>query len=789
MTRLLRTKSSLIPVLWQFRLNFAFSNVFRFIVLTFTVFCLVSLSTIIVGSINQFNDALNVTNKSKNYSYAVDLYSPTINGGYYSGMPFDELGISQQGIYNNYNAKGITGNYKSPSQMGLLEPYSGKDYNEALKYPYGENKYFTSLFMPSINVSTELNQSITFFNNKLFTMLDINIDLVIDGRQINAWELAKQVLPLSILNLAENYMERQVSINYEFYYWLQTANNYATQSETESIPQEYLMNGSPVKYADYLPEVTEQPFTFDGSDLTENIDDPQNLKTWIYIKKVNAQTGKKIWALNDELVVKPNPSFLLKPKAAKLLVLMMTNDENPVFNYWFNNVYDKKYGNQSSYNYKLGLGMIPVEDNDETYSYLTSYIVDKNNEELKNSIKSRIVGIKPNSKFVKLIDSNNNLMNNLLFENVENDVYPIIINRVVARKYGLNIGDELTIHVTNTFDRFNRKNLDLQTYNIAKVKIAGINETKSEEQFFISQSNANKILGYQNPETFDEQWNGPFSPGQGYIPFNGVFLNDPNAKLINNYGGIYSPSGLSVSLPSWNTNIGVNPGQTPNGELKNIIKDNYKQIDNLSRINYVVDYSDNNKAIVYPGEKNPLTVENPSTNDYGDVARRIVNIFESRTPVVSSLKNVDSPLINQMIGPKLDETILNIETIVLCSMIPTLLIIILLLASTIIIEAQRLIAMLKVMGYSNVKNLFSFLFVYLLVLVLGTILAIPFTLGILSIFSSLVFTALNIIISPVMPVWIWIATIGAILAIFAIIFTYLLFKVKHWNLATKISFN
>ncbi|MBR2651320.1 hypothetical protein IKD48_00630, partial [bacterium] len=88
------------------------------------------------GTTNLFKNALNPTLENKNYLVAYDLYSPTINSGYYSAIPYDQLGTSQQGDYNSYDVK--TDNYLSPNQA-TGDFYNGQAYNDALSYPYANN--------------------------------------------------------------------------------------------------------------------------------------------------------------------------------------------------------------------------------------------------------------------------------------------------------------------------------------------------------------------------------------------------------------------------------------------------------------------------------------------------------------------------------------------------------------------------------------------------------------------------------------------------------------------------
>ena len=778
------------------RLSFSVSNVWRLLILTFAVFAFISIISISVGTINQFQNSLNFTVRNKKYSYAFDLYSPTIGGGYYSPMPFNEIGISQMGQYNNYSStNAIGGNYDTPSEVKNKYPY-GSEYETSLKDPYRENKYFTSLFMPSTNLQNELNQSITFFNNKTFNRLNMDMVIKLSDKKINPWDLANQVVPKSLIALADYYVQKNIQMNYEFFYWLQLANQYSSQPIDE-IPAIFLYKNQPITYQTYLPYITQQPFTIDGSDISEEYNPETDKDKWIYIKQFNRKNNKYEWAINESIVLNSALKKLtFKVPVTQLLVLIMTNYDNPLFKHWYWNIYVqnkpelKNLDYMKSYDYRLAIGVVPVENDDETYTYLNSIILQNNDNQVSQTPRVKVMGIKPNSNFVTLYDKSNNDLKPLLSNNKEDDLIPIIINEVVHQKYGFNIGDVLTIKSLNTYDRFNLKNLGLDPGFVSKFKIVGITTSKSEEQFYISQQEANNILGYQDfSEANEETWQGPLQPGKGYIPFNGVFTKQQEPKLALNYAGVYSPSGMSMTLGSWSTNIGYGPGQVIGGELKAIIKKRLKEINQISRINDIVDRNKNNEVVAYTGQTKPLVVDDSKQNaqSIGDVARRIVTVYEQKTPIVSSVSKLDSPYINSLVGSKIDNTILNVETLILTSLIPTIFIIVVLVATVIIVEVRRLIAMLKVQGYSNFTSTLSFMFVYLLVLLFGTAIAIPFTIGILSLLKSIVFTMFNIIISPIAPFWIYLSAIAAILVVFALVFAYILIKTKKLNLASEIS--
>lgn len=798
--------TSLFGAFGSFRLTYMMGNIVRFLILTFIVMLFSTLISFTVGTYNQFSIAQSYTDRNKNYSFAFDLYSPTLNSGYYSPIKFEEIGTTQKGIYNYYSSSSwYEGNYNTPLTAPNGSFYSGSEYANALQYPYAEDLYFTSLYLPYTDLATQLNNNINFFNNKIFVKAVLDIYLDIGGANINPWEIAKAIMPVSILNLASNLFEKQLTINHQFYYWLQQQNEIAINGGhsplLEGVDSQF--NGVPIFYSTYLPNVSEQPFTLDGSDITENYLTSNNKEQWIFVQELNYSTNKYEWKINQENALYSAPTYTVKPKVLQTLVQILTNSQNPLFQYWYKNFYvdNPNLGDQDQIvpelTYKVGYGAVPVNMNDETYTYIDGTILDKN-----GNISAKIIGIKQNSSYINLYDNNNNIMNDMLFETIEgsNSIYPIIINEVVHKLYGYNVGDILDVNANNIYDRFNRKNIGIDSFRNAKFKIVGITTSKSDKQFYISQHVANKILGYEDFYNIDKskEWDGPYSPGYGYIPFNGVFTNQTLPNLFYNYGGIYSPSGLTTSKGLWNTNIGDKPGQVDGGELRSVIYNNWKDLPSLMKINYLVDYENENKVtnVSNDFENIPMYTNHgespnyPNTdildiNKIGDWVRTLVNVFETDQPVIAQITTLDSTTIN--IGQIFDTTFQNIELIIAICFVPTLILIITLMAVMIISESSRLVSLMKVLGVSDIKNAFSFMFVYWVVLFLGIILSIPLTIGGLSLTSTLIFNGFQIIVSPTAPFWIFFIVLAVVGITFGITCYYGYRKIKKVNVPQSIS--
>ena len=128
-------------------------------------------------------------------------------------------------------------------------------------------------------------------------------------------------------------------------------------------------------------------------------------------------------------------------------------------------------------------------------------------------------------------------------------------------------------------------------------------------------------------------------------------------------------------------------------------------------------------------------------------------------------------------GTTLDNVVRNIE------------IVISLLAIIIIFESKRLISLMAILGYSNCKNIFLFIFVYLVVWLFGTLLSVPIIYGLFELIKYVSFNYLNILVTPLIsyiPFIIGIASVGIIfLSLFIFIYT----RIKKVNLPQEISIN
>ncbi|MEG2342501.1 MAG: hypothetical protein RSB95_05250 [Bacilli bacterium] len=199
----------------------------------------------------------------------------------------------------------------------------------------------------------------------------------------------------------------------------------------------------------------------------------------------------------------------------------------------------KVYGKEdlSNADIKISYGTIPYfNDQIEYYTY-----VDANIRSSKINSKYKIYGIQPNSKFMSLKDNDNNPIGHLLDSNENN----IIINNGAAYKYGLKVGDTLTLDVLNSYFRYSEKILDVSLTNNYTFKVVGINSTSFGEEFFISQKKANQITRLSQGVVRLER--GGYTTMLPYVDmpiYNGIFSIEKEPLILSKTLSFYSLFGL-----------------------------------------------------------------------------------------------------------------------------------------------------------------------------------------------------------------------------------------------------
>lgn len=144
-----------------------------------------------------------------------------------------------------------------------------------------------------------------------------------------------------------------------------------------------------------------------------------------------------------------------------------------------------------------GISLVPNAENvpqNQVYTYIdTSY---NDGSSIENGLK--IYGYNTQSQNNPIIEikdeSNQDLLKVINDFKIENDIYPLVVNHVFAKKHNLGLDSIIEMPIINTVDRYLAKIRDIpQKTN--KFKIIGISDTYINSELITSQDVANKLLG------------------------------------------------------------------------------------------------------------------------------------------------------------------------------------------------------------------------------------------------------------------------------------------------------
>lgn len=429
-----------------------------------------------------------------------------------------------------------------------------------------------------------------------------------------------------------------------------------------------------------------------------------------------------------------------------------------------------------------------LDDNvDEPYVYVNGTI-QSNGENIK------IVGIKQESKFIELYDNNQQLINDKLYVNSDN--IPLIINRYVAKKYNLKVGDVLDIVANNDVYRYEYEdvsgrdvllsddlNFNTKSGVSKKYEIVGINNTGNNQQFYIGLEQAQKVLGLATASDYQKDTNttqlnndklvvGMNNQYNSLGGFNGVFTSESSPVMLTSTVGVYSPSGLYPGNDSW---------VTSNEIVKliiNTLKSNrpYRLAYLASALQVSVSELNSIKSSLTTG-LNPITEE--------QFAKRIINVLSKKYDgmiFVTIYENADSLLQQQVMFRQLsntfDDILIGITTLLICLS----LIIIGIIATMVIDDLLKITAILTTLGYSNYQNALSFFAIFAPAWLISIIISGPISLLLNKLMEW--FTFNNIALFITVP-FNWIAFILVSLGvtgIFALVFIWGLRWFKKNNL-------
>ncbi len=663
---------------------------------------------------------------------------------------------------------------------GVSNTYAPKDFKQTWNDPYDSDLKFTSSYFLSFKIAKQYLGDLQFFKNNAFTQLGLDIDFDLGGMQVNPWSVSKNILPKVLVSSSIESTKITVQRLIGFYTYLDQVAAGHIQPVDPILTYENYYGQMQTNRPDNIHSYN--PINIDGRPLALDKDNmPVLNKNYSLLTSVQDFNGKRNYLFNQDIAIAHLPDIQWKPETVRLYVYLLTNPQNKVYQTWLNKVAKVDTTTQGYDSiYKLAPNIVALSDDynnshviENTYTYVTGRLYHgTDNQVLLNNAK--IIGLNqldhPDKASVLLYDSHNQVMNSQLKEVLPDGSYPLIVNEVMARLYNLKVGDHLAITPDNGLFRYIDKfNQDVNT-QLYPFTIVGITTSKSEQQMYTNQAFANHMLQYDSDRLGAKGSYQDLTDANGqplnYVPFNGFYTNNPNSPMVNSFVSMYSITGMSPIHPTLLLNQN---GSIVNNDCRDTISICLSKLNGILKFDFYeasqsMDQVVTNLIKLFGNGSNSLTLINPT------------------------ICGVDAKFATSLVGSTIDTTLTNIQTIILVSLLPTLLIIICLMATMIVTESRRLIAIMKVLGIGDWKNTFNFLFIYFIVLLLGLLIAIPLTYGILALISNITFSLFNIIINPVAPWWIYLATVGGLLIIFSVMFSVVKEKMSKINLPQAINF-
>lgn len=537
-------------ILVRYRIAVAFNSLWKLLVLV--VMTALTLSSLVfsISIHDKFENAVAATNASRNYTYAIQLNTPTEAGGQYKPIQFDEnshgvfAGSGLTGFYTAGNDSRDTNYYQSlyfgqtqevtwdlPIIGEVTFNLPGISYNGIIPNAYSVpladfNKDGSQLYLQntrivqddptayqSYTISDCINHNyyystyaMDYANDPLESIQD-HVDnykdaLTYTDKDGNVNYLTNVYYPYMGDTVGEQldmfYLKNRVATNstlnhtvgVSFMGILTNPWDISTSMEPDSI-----INQATAHSANFINYLGKAVYDDGEDDPDPNINELHA----ILQNRSFASEYQNYIQKNDDGSYSINPSYATHSFLSISLVPGLMELLNTGYAYTpaaLNDFYMMWDG-------------VPLKNDDETYTYLDANVLRSGNS------KVQILGVKATpgytTKFVNLVDDQgDDLINKIRFTYHDiqaKNPYPIVVNAYAAHKYGLTIGSTISFQINNRADRYehemkvNNHIDDTQEYQKLTnqtFKVVGICNTYEGEEYFIDQDLANYLLGLKS---------------------------------------------------------------------------------------------------------------------------------------------------------------------------------------------------------------------------------------------------------------------------------------------------
>lgn len=512
----------------------------------------------------------------------------------------------------------------------------------------------------------------------------------------------------------------------------------------------------------------------------------------IFLKAIYESENKYIKAMQQEkqYIILDKATGIYKVNKDKVILPGVVSPDELAFTKDFLKFIGFVYGDPllSSLDVKISFGLIPYDENTESITNVYANIGHKG-----KTWSGKIVGINPNSKYIQLKDNNLNDISYLL--NQEN---AIIINNGAAYDNKIKIGDTINIEVLNSYFRNSETILNHKINHNFNLKVVGITSTSFGEEYYVSQSLANKLTNMELD--LNNQYNGgqiishyEYKNGRGqsiyldnkkiknsYIPFNGIITSDENSFFLSKTISFYSYMGIWPMMTvgkvdDLNKFLDSYPNQFVPNEIP--VRTARLVIDKLISNNPLVLNNRNRDEIIYYFEN--------KYNDATVLSNYLLSMFNN-TVLNSNLTSFESYITSKNIYDSIFSTLYTIQTLGILMFIPIVTVMILVMTSIMMNDFKKMISILKTLGYSDKENIKSVIFTYIPIILLALIIGIILLVTVMFAFQFATYNVSSIFISSSIN-WIpYLYGVGALLAIVILNFIFTLILFKRTKLKTTI---
>ena len=734
----------------KFSISLALSSIGKLSALFIAVLMSAAITLFATTIFNVFNKAVNQTYAHRRFAYKTDLISPTIEGGQYANVELDPNPDGQKIDQMLYVPSGLP-----EEAYTYLEDYFKPGFNPIInvKLPLARDEQNNPIGWVDANGSVATDDQTT---PHLFTKSALDLTVIAGGLAINIWENLYNTIPESQRATIINTSQKAAQ-------WLEwTQEGHHHKFNNRDYISRFVNYGADKSTEEYLTLYDQQS--------------QQNYQIW------NAQTNNYedlklpyFQYIQDELNPAKSHFEWRAPHANKYInnqIIINGEIENNIIRMFYRNFLVQGYQKMLNYPVKT-VSLLPSaapepafaldyfimaganafdhhgSQADESYTYIDATSPD-------GTQRQRIYGYQSASQHVSIRDSNGaNLLQIAEHHYKTNQIFPLIINKVVQQKHGLKVGQWLKFSIDNHFRRNQiRLAAALQSKGEqivgagpeveaakpgVKMQIVGISNTYINEEWITTQTAANAILGL---------------PG-GY---NGIFTASEVPVQLANSLALYAPSGYWSAQESINT-------APPNALTPSQIEENaniYKRLFyNVAPGSAYDDHLENHALVAQHVKTLLQTYTNqPPTNQTINQALKVILGFQpeasldvsananqvyealNRFSTIYSNKALQAAFVNATSNGIEREFVLKTATAInqgltiVMSLALVIAVTILVMISVMIInENERSIAIFAILGYSTPEKLQMFFAIYVPIVTVAIALAILLVWAFLPVFS------------------------------------------------------